>query len=402
METLKIIFFCFLSINSIFSQDYWEQKDSVNGPPKAASSAFSLGSIGMVVGGLDELEFKRKSYVYSPFQDDWDETTSLGGVFGDGLQRASSCGFSIENNGLIKGYVALGQTQTIPFMNDLWEFDPITESWSQKADFIGSPRRQAVSFVIESNAYVGTGEGITGLFNDFYVYNSETNEWSQITDFPGTPRRQAIAFSLAGNGFVGTGDDGVKKNDFWMFNPQTSQWILKAQFPGPPRSGACAWSSYPSAFIATGEDMNFSFLNDLYEYNYWTNSWTQRTDLPGPPRKNAFAFCINDVGYIGTGYNDNFLDDFYAYHKIADVSENTNLFIDVYPNPAQEMIYLKTDNSEIQSVKFLNLTGEIVFEKSELNQSFYELNVGQFPNGIYHVFVQLSDDKIVMKMISKL
>ena len=401
MRIQLMVFFGFISTFSTIAQDYWEQKDSVNGPPKASASAFSLGSIGMVVAGLDEVEFKRKSYVYSPFQDDWDETASLGGVFGDGLQRASACGFSIENNGITKGYVTLGQAQTVPFLNDLWEFDPLTESWTQKADFIGPPRRQAISFVISDKAYVGTGEGLAGLFNDFYVYDSQSNTWDQVTSFPGTARKQAIAFSLAGNGFVGTGDDGTKRNDFWMYNPQTDEWILKMQFPGVSRSGACSWSSYPSAFVGTGEGEDFTFLRDLYEYNYYTNSWTQRANLPGPPRKNAISFCINGVGYIGTGYNNEFLDDFYAYYKIADVTELEGNQIQAYPNPAQSFVRFNAGLDVIRSIKLLNITGVTVINEFPKNQSLYELNILSLPSGKYQVVLELENGRIQSKSIIK-
>ena len=402
MRILLMVFFGLLGSFPTIGQDYWEQKDSVNGPPKASASAFSLGSIGMVVAGLDEVEFKRKSYVYSPFQDDWDETTSLGGAFGDGLQRASACGFSIENNGVIKGYIALGQAQTVPYLNDLWEFDPVTEAWSQKADFIGQPRRQAVAFVVSGKAYVGTGEGTAGLLNDFYVYDNQTNTWDQIADFEGTARRQAIAFSLAGNGFVGTGDDGTKRNDFWMYNPQTDQWILKAQFPGMARSGACAWSNYPTAFVGTGEGSDYSYLKDLYEYNYYTNSWAQRANLPGPPRKNAIAFCLNGVGYIGTGYNNEFLDDFYAYYQLVGVNDIQGNEVSIYPNPAQDFVYVHSPNEVIQSILIINSLGDVIQEIKGNQLEKQLLNMQQFPSGSYHISVEFQSSKTFQTTFSKL
>jgi N-acetylneuraminic acid mutarotase len=318
------------------------------------------------------------------------------------MQRASACGFSIENNGITKGYVALGQAQTVPYLNDLWEFDPLTESWTQKADFIGPPRRQAVSFVISDKAYVGTGEGLTGLYNDFYVYDSQSNTWDQVASFPGTARKQAVSFSLAGNGFVGTGDDGTKRNDFWMYNPQTDAWILKAQFPGIARSGACSWSSYPSAFVGTGEGIDYSFLKDLYEYNYYTNSWVQRANLPGPPRKNAISFCIDGIGYLGTGYNNEFLDDFYAYYKIADVAELEENQIQIYPNPTQSLVQIDGGEDMIRSLKLLNAAGATVIHELPKNQSLYELNIQSLPSGKYQVVLEKENGRIQAKSIIKL
>ena len=402
MKRLLIFLLYFLVTKVTFTQDYWEQKDSLKGPPKAAASSFSIGSVGVVVGGLDEVEFKRKSYVYSPFQNDWDETTPLGGNFGDGLQRASACGFSLENDGATKGYITLGQAQTIPFLNDLWEFDPVTESWSQKADFIGQPRRQAVSFVIGSKAYVGTGESAAGLLKDFFVYDAQTNSWDQISDFVGSARRQAIAFTLAGKGFLGTGDDGIKRKDFWMYNPQTDQWILKAEFPGIARSGACAWASGPTGFIATGEGADFSFLNDLYEYNYYTNSWVQRASLPGAPRKNAIAFCVDGVGYVGTGYNNQFLDDFYAYYQLVGSDELEKNQVDVSINLTQNSVFINSKNDLIQSVIVVNSLGQKIQEIKNIEQENYLLNTEDFPIGTYYLSIKCQSLRTTNSTIVKL
>jgi hypothetical protein len=88
-----------------FSQNQWVIKDSINGAPRSASSAFTINGEGYTVAGLDESGFRRKMYSYTYWQDDWDEEASIGGLNGSGLNRGSACGFGIDN----KGYVCLGQ-----------------------------------------------------------------------------------------------------------------------------------------------------------------------------------------------------------------------------------------------------------------------------------------------------
>ena len=73
---------------------------------------------------------------YTPWQNDWDDEPSLGGLNGSGLARGSASAFTINQ----KGYVCLGQGETNGFFKDLWEFDPVTNVWTQKADFAGSAR----------------------------------------------------------------------------------------------------------------------------------------------------------------------------------------------------------------------------------------------------------------------
>lgn len=388
---------------SLFAQDFWQQRDSVNGSPRSVCASFVLEDEGYVLGGLDEFEFKRKVYSYDRYQDDWDDEESIGGPNGDGLERGSATAFSIGT----KGYVCLGQGQTVPYLDDLWEYDLETAAWSQKANFSGGPRKQAVSFVINGIAYVGTGQAATGLKKDFYKYDPQSNTWTQLNDFQGTPRRQAVGFELAGYGWIGTGDDGVLKKDFWMYNPSTDSWIQKTDFPGTARAGAVGWSTYPTAFIATGEDVNFEYKKDVWEYNYFANAWVQRQDFPGSGRKNAIAFVIDDVAFLGTGFSGIFEDDFYAYFGIAGLeSLDLNFSSTVYPNPVKDfatisMNELSAHNMKVELfsltgqevstiVKCLNGENKLIIDMTELINGNYiyrltDKQTGRVSNGKIHL-----------------
>lgn len=384
-----------------FGQNFWVQKDSVNGSGKGSCSSFILNNEGFILGGLDDFGFKRKMYSYSSSQNDWDSELSIGGLNGDGLERGSASSFSINN----KGYICLGQGASSAYLNDLWEYNPETQSWTQKADFVGTPRKQAVSFAIHNFGYVGTGQDATGLRKDFYKYDPLLNVWTQLNDFAGTARRQAVGFSMDGNAFVGTGDDGVLKNDFWMYVGLTDTWIQKASFPGAPRSGATGWGTFPTAFIATGEDVNFEFKKDVWEYNYYLNSWIQVADLIGPARKNAVSFVIDGIGYLGTGYNGTFLDDFYAYYGILGMEEmGDNFTTSVFPNPAKELVYVKMDleNTTDITLELFYITGNNVTSEITIttNEKIVELNISNLQPGNY--YYKLKDKKSTHRSTGKL
>lgn len=383
-KSLIVCFFIFGIFFSFSAQDYWEQRDSVNGPSKAVCVSFVLQGEGYVLGGLDDFGFKRKMYSYNQFQDDWDDEASIGGENGDGLERGSACAFAIGN----KGYVCLGQGQTNPYSKDLWEYDSQTETWSQKADFGGSARRQAVAFTINELAYVGTGQDANGLKQDFYKYDPITNTWTQLNDFPGTARRQAVGFSMGSQGYLGTGDDGVLKNDFWMYEPSTDSWVQKANFPGTPRAGATGWGIFPTAFIATGEDLNFEYKNDVWEYNYFGNSWVQRADLIGSGRKNAISFVLDGIAFLGTGYNGEFLDDFYAYHRIVGISENQSSFdSSVFPVPALNSVNISigTENESEIDIQIFSIEGKELTYSVDFNfqNNLINLNTTNLKSGSY-------------------
>lgn len=374
-------FVLFLHTHQAGAQDYWFPRDTVKGSPKSASCAVSLSQVGLLIGGIDDFGFKRKMYSYSPFQDDWDEEVSLGGASGDGLERGSACAFSLNHENVQKVYVCLGQTQTVAYMKDLWEFNPQTETWSQKANFSGTARRQAVCFTVANNAYVGTGETASGLKKDFYAYNPTTNTWTQVADFSGTARRDAVAFELNGFGFVGTGDDGTLKNDLWMYDVTSDTWIDKASFPGTPRAGAVAWGAQTVAYVGTGEDLNGDFKHDLYEYNYYLNAWIQRANIPAPGRKNAFAFYIDGVSYVGGGYNGVFLEDFWAYAGTAGLNSVETIDVKLYPNPIQHQFMVQSEQT-MEKIAVYSLDGKQVSTESDAQRQF-SLDVSNWNSGTY-------------------
>ena len=383
-----LILFNLLVFGFFHAQDYWLQKDTVNGSTKSASSSFVIGNRAYVVAGTDDFEYKRKMYSYRADQDDWDTEVSLGGEGGNGLERVGATAFALEQGGQMKGYVCMGQTQTIAFMNDLWEYDRSTEAWTQKANFTGAPRREAVSFVVENIAYVGTGNSANGLKKDFFAYDPATNSWEQVADFAGTARRAAVAFSMNQFGFVGTGDDGILRQDFWMYIPQTDEWIQKANFPGAARSGACGWAAFPVCYLGTGEDAAHVFHKDLWEYNYYLNNWTQRADLPGPGRKNAVGFYLDGWGFIGTGYNNGvFYDDLWAYSGTASMDESAPKDLIVWPNPSTDFITIE-GIKEGAIVRIFNAQGiEMSFERYVRNANM-TIDTKAFASGSYMLKIQ--------------
>lgn len=59
------------------------------------------------------------------------------------------------------------------------------QGWTQKADFAGSPAWGAVSFSIGNKGYMGTGETSSGFSNEFWEYDPLTDTWAQKADFGG-------------------------------------------------------------------------------------------------------------------------------------------------------------------------------------------------------------------------
>ena len=266
----------------------------------------------------------------------------------------------------------------------MWKYDPSTNTWTQVANFGGTPRREAAAFGIDDFGYVGTGlDNTYTLKKDFWKYDPATNSWSQIANFGGTARKQAVSFNMGGQGYVGTGDDGSFTKDFWQYEPITNTWLQRADFAGTPRYNAAGFGIFPNAYIGTGYDNTLSYKNDFWEYNYFSNSWQQVSDFPSSPRAGATAFSIGNIGYVGTGFDGQPVDDFYAYTPLLSVEENNNVSVRAFPNPTVNELTI-TSTKNIKSIQVYTVEGKSVFTQS-FNNNLQQINIdcSNFVDGIY-------------------
>lgn len=123
--------------------------------------------------------------------------------------------FVIDN----KGYVGCGRG-TSTNLKDLWEYNPVSDNWTQKASLPGNGRYLGVGFSIGNYGYVGLGQtGTLGPFlNDIWEYNPVTNSWTRKVDFPASGRVYTIAMAINGKAYIGTGvTPSMLYKDLWEF-----------------------------------------------------------------------------------------------------------------------------------------------------------------------------------------
>ena len=178
--------------------------------------------------------------------------------------------------------------------DDLWAYDPASNSWTQKADYPGDPLDSTADFVIDNKAYVGTGVSFTNV-KEFYMYDPQINVWTQKADFLGTARRAAIGFAIGDYGYIGGGSGG---NDFYRYDPQNDQWQQVATLPGSILYQGIAFVIDSNAYVGCGNTITF------YKYNPLpVDTWDTIASMPGTPtwRAAGTAWTIDGKGYAGMG-----------------------------------------------------------------------------------------------------
>jgi len=170
----------------------------------------------------------------------------------------SYAGFSINGKGYMKVY------------NQLWEYEPSTDSWTVNSTFPGLAKLSSMCFVQNDKAYIVCGYNSTygDLVPEVWQFNPVGNTWTQYADFPGSSRRYACAISLGDRAFVGTGTNGTNFNDFWEFNSLASTDELTEQsvfnvYPIPATDHVNISSEKYSDFEVNVYDLNGKKLRSL-------------------------------------------------------------------------------------------------------------------------------------------
>ncbi len=229
-----------------------------------------------------------------------------------------------------RGYVGCGCTESEDvrdgrnclegnLVNEIWEFDPATQSWRQlplvfPADF---KRANATAFAIGNKLYIGLGgyqePNYEQLYADLWELDLTTLQFTQLPDFPGRGRSDAVAFTLGDQGYVGAGRGIVNLNeaffnDFYTFDPQ-SGWSPvdslplynnNATFYDRGRKGAVAFSDGQWGYVAGGQ-YDIDQLEDCWIFDPATRHWKQGPKMPGS-RQDATAFVIGTNAYWGLGW----------------------------------------------------------------------------------------------------
>jgi gliding motility-associated-like protein len=294
--SISLFFLCCVASLVSFSQGSWAPKANLPGSPRAAATAFSIGTKGYIAVG-DCSPYTKELWEWDQTSGSWTPRAPFGGT-----ARDEAAGFSIGNFGYIgTGIDGAGK-------KDFWEWDQALDTWTQRMDFPGTPRGDAVGFSIGTKGYILTGQNIfSTLVQDLWVWDQTTGIWSSLPDFTAVGRAGAVAFSLGNKGYFGTGIDQSNNflKDFWEFDQTTGSWTQMADFGGTGRYFAAGFGidgCKPKGYIGTGmENLSGGITNDLWEWNQAGNIWTVMANFGGSQRWKAVGFAIGGKGYIGTG-----------------------------------------------------------------------------------------------------
>jgi N-acetylneuraminic acid mutarotase len=369
------------------TENFWVKKNDFGGLKRERAVSFSIGDYGYIATGVDTAEVTLKDlWQYNPSTDSWAQKADL-----PGSARRDAVAFSADGKGYVGTGINADESLGALKLKDFWAYDPTLNTWSQVADYPGVGGLGlyfATAFELDSKGYVCGGKvGPNSYTNQLWEYKPSLNQWTQRTNFPGGVRYQLASFSVGYYGYVGLGaNQDVFKKDFWKYNAGTNQWTAIADLPASERGSCVTFSIGNRGFVCMGSDGGI--LDDLWEYIPEIDYWVSRAPYGGSERKNAVGFVVNGKAYVGTGkgYSGKKagMEEYNPYLHVG-VSEFTQKNVRLFPNPSVDYFRLDFDYEQPLTVAVVSTSGEQVIRTKDI-KSGQIVSVDALASGTYVVY----------------
>lgn len=306
-----------------------------------------------------------------------------------GKERQYATGFSANS----KGYIFGGFDGT-NYLNDLWQFDPINNTWTALTSLPDLGRSGMVSMVLGDTAYfIGGKTTIENALNEVWAYQINEDIWVQKNNLPFGKRWRSASTTLNGIGYFGFGRDEIdqNQNDFYQYTPETDSWITLSNFPDVGRSYNALTSFNSKIYMLFGtNDLNEKY-KDIWEYNPLINAWQFISNLLSAGRRGGMCFSgINGI-YYTTGLNDvERLKETWRFNPAVSLHELNNSNFKIYPNPADNILYIEGGNDE-KVITIRNTIGQVFFVSHTGNS----IDISNINSGIY--FIEVKRNGMIFK-----
>ena len=375
------------------SAQTWTQVASMpSGSQRYNAVSFSIGDNGYVTTGQTTSTTLNTTYEYNPQTDAWTQMAN----FPAGNRRVAA-GFSIGN----KGYVIGGRddsTDTGVLHNDMWEFDPANNTWTQKANFPGGNRETLIAFSIDGYGYAGFGLNYSRKL-DFYKYNPVDDSWTQLPDINYYSHHyNTEVFVLNGKAYFATGSayssvtfSNYASDKVFMFEPATGIWTQINNFPGGARQYATAFTVNDNAYMGLGN--NGTFLTDLWQYDEPNDAWTQMANFSPGGRIYTSVFTLGNKAYIGNGRSasSQTLTTFFSWEPSLSIIENASNPFSIISG--HNKIVIASTQSSNYGVKIFTVDGRMMLSRQFQNEDHETTINHQLNAGVY--IVNILDHKNV-------
>lgn len=399
MKNSFLISICLMLIGATSKANYWTQKASFPGMQAHGGFSFSITGKGYIGCGYqyDNMSIAYKHlWMYDPLTNSWSQKADFAGD-----ERYFAAGVSING----KGYAGLGSNQSVSSFNDWFEYDPAANTWTQKSSCLLLTFEAAVN--TPDFGYVITSDG------SISQYNPISDTWQLKAPFPSN-LSYLKAFAIGNFIYAGGGYDNQSNsfdNSFYLYSELNNTWQPVASFPGTGRFTAVSFSIGQKGYYGLGMGTQWPlYYTDFWQYNSSNNQWGQAASYPGVPRDAFFNFATTTNGFAGIGAEmlttiPVYFNDFWEYTPgpLVNVDEYALHSPSMKINPnivsSECNILLWNMPASISELMITDVAGKVIYRKllTENGHSFFSetISMADYKQGIYNVI--LTNKKFMIK-----
>ncbi|GEM_PF-391646 len=391
-QALTLIFWCTLCVS--MSAQEWVTLSNSAVTARHHPVTFTLDNTAYLVSGTtlqSNPEGTTDFFKYDADNDDWIQLDDFPGP-------SRSYAYAETYDG--KAYFGLGSNDFDSFHSDLWKYNPQTEEWTELASCPCGGRAHPAFVQHNGKIFMGLGQNPFDR-NDWWEYDIDSDTWTERPSLPGPPRHHPFHFQAGDYVYAGFGHSGTNYYDDWYrYDPVNHQWEEMNPHPAGPRVAGQEFSYEGYGFVISGDGSNHLNLADgeFWKYDHHEDDWIRLPDHPGNPgdgRVGRWApgvFVLDHHAYFFGGvnrsggflYGDLHKFDLREVVSATEESITSGAPVNIYPNPAKDVIHLDESLFENGSVEIhiTDISGKTIFS-GPLSQA--SMSVSNWSTGLYYL-----------------
>lgn len=217
--------------------------------------------------------------------------------------RAAACATTLNG----KAYVFAGRDSEGKRRNELWQYDPASDTWTNLGAAPMKGRVNATMTATDGHLYAGLGYSASHAYvdsayqRDWWEYTPQTNTWRRLADFPNANTVAVSSFAVDGQIYALYGFGYGYTREIYRYDAATDTWThIEATQPR-------AWMNFGGRGALCQRRLYFGLgyrlenLTQWYEVDLPSDTWQKRHSLPGKGREFSGCTASDDYVYIFGG-----------------------------------------------------------------------------------------------------
>lgn len=217
--------------------------------------------------------------------------------------RASACACALDG----KGYVFSGRDADGNYLNDLWQYDPQTDTWTDLGVTPLRPRVHAAMIAYDGALYLGLGFASGKIYmeeyylHDWWRWSPATGKWDSLAAYPDKTTIAPTLYQVDERIYAIYGSTSCFSRDIRYYLPQTNEWCSIAESHLRAYSAFCGVGATCHGKTYYGLGFNTGNLTQWYTMDLPSDKWTACRKLPAKGREYSACGVGKDNIYVFGG-----------------------------------------------------------------------------------------------------